>query len=157
MIGRTISHYKIVAELGRGGMARSTARGPGRTLIATSRFSLVVDEAIAIAKQIAEALEAAHGDGVIHRDLKPANAKVTEDGQGKVLDFGLAKALQGDVPSSTESGVVPIPDADPTWNGNRCDFGNGRLHEPRASEGETSRSANRYLGVRGGALRDVDR
>ena len=54
---------------------------------------LPVDQALRIAKQIADALEAAHQAGVIHRDLKPANVKVRPDGTVKVLDFGLAKAL----------------------------------------------------------------
>ena len=55
-----------------------------------------VDEALPIAKQIAEALEVAHEAGVIHRDLKPANIKVKDDGTVKVLDFGLARAFQPD-------------------------------------------------------------
>ena len=58
-----------------------------------SEGPIPLDEALPIAKQIAEALEAAHEAGVIHRDLKPANIKVRDDGTVKVLDFGLAKAL----------------------------------------------------------------
>ena len=61
-----------------------------------SKGPIPLDEALPIAKQIAEALEAAHEAGVIHRDLKPANSKVKDDGTVKVLDFGLAKALQPD-------------------------------------------------------------
>jgi len=58
-----------------------------------------IDESLRIAKQICEALEYAHERGIIHRDLKPANVKVTNDDVVKVLDFGLAKALEGDVSS----------------------------------------------------------
>jgi len=57
---------------------------------------LPVEDALAITRQIAEALEAAHDRGIVHRDLKPANVKVTPDGTVKVLDFGLAKAIAGD-------------------------------------------------------------
>ncbi len=59
-----------------------------------ARGAIPIDEALPIAKQIAEALEAAHEQGIVHRDLKPANIKVRADGQVKVLDFGLAKAME---------------------------------------------------------------
>ena len=73
----------LVLELVEGPtLADRIAKGP-----------IPIDEALPIAKQVAEALEAAHEAGVIHRDLKPANIKVKEDGTVKVLDFGLAKAL----------------------------------------------------------------
>jgi serine/threonine-protein kinase len=59
-----------------------------------------VDEAVAIARQMTEALEAAHEKGIVHRDLKPANIKVTHKGKVKVLDFGLAKAFDSDTASA---------------------------------------------------------
>jgi eukaryotic-like serine/threonine-protein kinase len=74
----------LVMELVEGPtLADRIAKGP-----------IALDEALPIAKQIAEALEAAHEQGIIHRDLKPANIKVRDDGTVKVLDFGLAKAIE---------------------------------------------------------------
>jgi serine/threonine protein kinase len=74
----------LVLELVDGeSLDRRIARGP-----------IPVDEALPMAKQIAEAFEAAHEKGIIHRDLKPANIALTRDGHLKVLDFGLAKAME---------------------------------------------------------------
>jgi eukaryotic-like serine/threonine-protein kinase len=76
----------LVLELVEGEtLAEKTASGP-----------VPMDEALGIARQIADALEAAHEKGIVHRDLKPANVKITPEGKVKVLDFGLAKALTGD-------------------------------------------------------------
>lgn len=73
----------LVMELAEGPtLADRLAEGP-----------LPVEEALPIARQMAEALEYAHERGIIHRDLKPANVKISADGQVKLLDFGLAKAL----------------------------------------------------------------
>src|SRR5262245_57365415 len=93
----------LVMELVEGeDLSQRIARGP-----------IPIDEALPIAKQIAEALEAAHEQGIIHRDLKPANIKVRADGTIKVLDFGLAKALAGDPLSSpatlTNSPTISSP------------------------------------------------
>ncbi len=68
----------------------------GDTLAARGRRGLPLDQVWPIARQIADALEAAHEKGIVHRDLKPANIKITPDRVVKVLDFGLAKAVGGD-------------------------------------------------------------
>ena len=105
----TLNHPNIAAIYGlederngapgaRAGARRwADARGPNR------RGPIPMDEALPIAHQIAEALEAAHEKGIIHRDLKPANIKITRDGVVKVLDFGLAKVWDG-APQSDLSG-----------------------------------------------------
>jgi serine/threonine-protein kinase len=100
--------YALIMELVDGPtLADQIARGP-----------LPVDDALAVARQIADALEYAHDRGIVHRDLKPANVKLSSDRQAKVLDFGLAKAAadpmtDGDVANSptrtisaTEAGVI---------------------------------------------------
>ena len=92
----------IVMELVDGAdLAQRIAQGP-----------IPVDEALPIARQIAEALEAAHEAGIIHRDLKPANIKLRPDSTVKVLDFGLAKALEpmsGASASVTASPTITTP------------------------------------------------
>ena len=73
------------------------------------RGPIPVDEALAFARQIAEALEEAHEKGIVHRDLKPANVKVTPEGKVKVLDFGLAKAFAGDAASGSSGDLSQSP------------------------------------------------
>ncbi len=82
---------------------------PGETLAERiASGPIPVEEAMAVAHQISDALEAAHERGIVHRDLKPANVKITPDGKVKVLDFGLAKALStdGSSPDVTSSPTI---------------------------------------------------
>ena len=81
------------------------------------RGPIPVDEALDIARHIADALEAAHEKGIIHRDLKPPNIKLTPDGNVKVLDFGLAKALDSNERSSSELSNSPTMARDATRAG----------------------------------------
>jgi Tol biopolymer transport system component/predicted Ser/Thr protein kinase len=102
-----LNHPNIAAIYGVEARALVMELVEGETLevlIARSRpHGLGLEEALPIARQIAVALEAAHAAGVVHRDLKPANIKVRTDGVVKILDFGLAKALEGDTPAGGSS------------------------------------------------------
>jgi Tol biopolymer transport system component len=111
------------------GIERSSAGGPAALVMelvegddlstVIRRGALPVPEALAIARQIADALEAAHEQGIIHRDLKPANVKVRRDGTVKVLDFGLAKAVD----PAGASGTHGSPSNSPTLTAHGTEMG----------------------------------
>jgi len=85
-----------------------------------ARRPLPLEDALAIARQIAEALEEAHGKGIVHRDLKPANIKLTPEGKVKVLDFGLAKAFEAE---PGKSGISSDSSRSPTMTGRATQAG----------------------------------
>ncbi len=121
------------------------AQEPGR--------GLPLLEVIGIARQIVDALDAAHEKGIVHRDLKPANIKLTPDGLVKVLDFGLAKAVGAESGGATGRDPHAVAGRDRRPHGDR----DGSLHEPGAGARAATRPAYRHLVVRVRPLRDVDR
>jgi serine/threonine protein kinase len=117
----------LVLELVDGeSLDRRIARGP-----------IPVDEALPIAKQIAEALEAAHEKGIIHRDLKPANIALTHDGQVKVLDFGLAKATETASGSSGDLANSPTMTS-PAMTGVGVILGTAAYMSPEQAKGRAA-------------------
>jgi hypothetical protein len=102
-----------------------------------ARGPLPLEDALAVARQIAEALEEAHGKGIVHRDLKPANIKLTPDGKVKVLDFGLAKAFETE---PGKSGLSSDSSRSPTMTGRATQagmiLGTGAYMSPEQARGK---------------------
>jgi serine/threonine-protein kinase len=118
--------HALVLELVEGPtLADRIAQGP-----------LPFDDALPIARQIVEAIEAAHTHGVIHRDLKPSNIKLRPDGTVKVLDFGLAKALDRDL-AAPASVLVSPPPTNPNATGIGRILGTASYMSPEQARGKT--------------------
>ena len=126
--GATNATAFLVMELVDGDeLAQRIARGP-----------IPLDEALPIAKQIAEALAAAHEQGIVHRDLKPANIKVRDDGTVKVLDFGLAKALEPTSAISMDAAASPTITTPAMMTGVGVILGTAAYMSPEQAKGRAA-------------------
>ena len=105
--GGTRSQF-IVLELAEGGTLADRIAGRTASGRRAAPQAIALDQALALARQVADALEAAHEKGIVHRDLKPNNIALTAAGGVKVLDFGLAKALTPDSEAATELGATQV-------------------------------------------------
>ena len=104
-----------------------------------ARGPIPVQDSLKIARQIAEALESAHAKGIIHRDLKPANVKVDAQGQVKVLDFGLAKAIEGDQSiSGSHPSLMESPTLTAQMTGQGVLLGTAAYMSPEQARGEAA-------------------
>jgi serine/threonine-protein kinase len=102
-----------------------------------ARGAIPLDEALAIAKQIAEALDAAHEHGIVHRDLKPANIKLRDDGTVKVLDFGLAKLGPSGADARDAPGATHSPTLSVAFTGVGMILGTAAYMSPEQARGKT--------------------
>ena len=105
------------------------------------RGPIPLDETLAIATQIAAALESAHERGIVHRDLKPANVQLTSTGAVKVLDFGLAKLVEASGSSPTNQSAALVTEIG-------VPIGTAAYMSPEQVRGQTVEQAHRYLGIR---------
>ena len=136
----SLNHPHIARDLRLRGQSAALTRSCSSWSRATTladriaRGPIPLDEALPIARQIAEALEAAHEQGIIHRDLKPANIKLTPDGAVKVLDFGLAKltGTAGDGGPPSVTALSPTITSPAMMTGVGVLLGHGRVHVARS-------------------------